>query len=44
MPAKPKKAVVKCPKHKQRTHGRCVKRNSTEKSKKPKKRGKGGRR
>jgi hypothetical protein len=41
---KPKKPVVRCPKHKKRTHGRCVKRKSTEKSKKPKKRGKGGRR
>ena len=35
---KPKKAVVKCPKHKKRSHGRCVKRNSTEKSKKARKR------
>jgi hypothetical protein len=35
--AKPKKILAKCPKHKKRIHGRCLKRKSTKKSKKARK-------
>jgi hypothetical protein len=34
---KPKKVLAKCPKHKKRIHGRCLKRKSTKKSKKARK-------